>query len=62
MLAFIWSGDGEDETGGACVVCRGCENLKGSGESEALGASGGEEVAADAWGGGAEVDGARGEI
>jgi hypothetical protein len=47
MCAFLLrSGDGEEEaSGGSCVVCRGCENLKGSGESEALGASGGEEAA-----------------
>jgi hypothetical protein len=47
MRAFhLGSGDGEEEAaGGSCVVKRGCENLKGSGEGAALGASGGEEAA-----------------
>src|ERR1700730_2480668 len=47
MCAFLLrSGDGEEKaSGGASVVERGCENLKGSGEGETLGASGGEEVA-----------------
>jgi hypothetical protein len=44
------------------MVERGRENLKDSGEGEALGASGGEEAAADAWGGCAEGDGVGREI
>jgi hypothetical protein len=42
------SDDGEDETGSADVVEGRCEKLEGYGESEALGASGGEETASDA--------------
>jgi hypothetical protein len=36
----------------ASVAEGGFEKLKGSGEGEALGATGGEEAASDAWGGG----------
>jgi hypothetical protein len=63
MRAFhLRSGDGEEEAGGSCVVKRGCENLKGSGEGAALGASGGEEAASDSWGSGAKGDVTRGEV
>jgi hypothetical protein len=40
--------NGEEEAGSASVVEGRCEELKGSGESETLGASGGEEAASDA--------------
>ena len=56
------SGDGEEETDGACVVEGGCENLKGSGEGKALRASGCEEAGSHAWRSGTEGDGARCEI
>jgi hypothetical protein len=50
MRAFLLrSDDGEEEAGSASVVEERCEELKGSGESEALGTSGGEETASDTW-------------
>jgi hypothetical protein len=46
----IRSDNGEDEAAGSSgVVERRCENFEGSGESETLGTSGGEEAASDAW-------------
>jgi Amidohydrolase family len=56
MRAFISGvGDGEEEaSGNSSVVERGHEEFKDSGESEALGASGGEEAASDARRGGTE--------
>jgi hypothetical protein len=55
---YIWeSGDGEEEAGSSSVVEGRREGLKGSGESEAFGAAGGKEAAADAQRGGAEGDG-----
>ena len=63
MRAFIFrSDDGEEEAGSACVVEGRCEELKGSRESEALGASGGEEAASDARRRCAEGDVARREV
>jgi hypothetical protein len=64
MCAFLLrSHDGEEEaSGGASVVERGCENLNSSGESETLGASGGEEAASDPERGRTEGDGTRCEI
>ena len=60
MRAFLLrSGDGEEEASGNSSVVEGrCEELKGSGESEALGCSGGEEVASDARGCSTEGNGA----
>jgi hypothetical protein len=50
MRAFLLrSHDGEEEAGSASVVEGRCEKLKGSGESETLWASGGEEAASDPW-------------
>jgi hypothetical protein len=63
MRAFqLRSGNGEEETGGACVVEGRCENFEGSGEGEGLGASGGEEAASDARRCGSKGDGARCEV
>ena len=64
MCAFLLrSGDGEEEaSGNSSVVGGGCEKLKGSRESEALGASGGEEAASDARRRSAEGYGARCEV
>jgi hypothetical protein len=49
QVFLLRSDDGEGEAGSACVVEGRCENLKGSGESEAFGAAGGEEAASNAW-------------
>jgi hypothetical protein len=51
MRAYLFrSRDGEEETSrNSCVVERRCEILKGFSESEAFGASGGEEAASNAW-------------
>jgi hypothetical protein len=60
---LVRSGDGEEEAAGhSSVVERGCEDLKGSGQSEAVGAPGGEEAASDERRCGPEGDGARGEV
>jgi hypothetical protein len=64
MRAFpLRSGDGEEKTSSnSSVVGGGCEKLKGFRESEALGASGGEEAASDARRRSAEGNGARCEV
>jgi hypothetical protein len=63
MRAFLLRSDaGEKEAGSASVVEGRRENLKDSGESEAFGASGGEEAAADARCGGAEGDVTRRQV
>ena len=63
MRAFLLrSDDGEEEAGSTSLVEGRCENLKGSGESEAFGAAGGEETAADARRRCAEGHATRGEI
>ena len=51
MRAFLLrSGDGEEKASdNSSVVARGCEKFEGSGESETLRASGGEEAASDTW-------------
>jgi hypothetical protein len=53
---YLRSDDGEEEAGSAGVVEGGCEDLEDSCQSEAFGAAGGEEIAADARGSGAESD------
>jgi hypothetical protein len=55
----VRSDNGEDEAGSASVVERRCEEPKDSGESETLGASGGEEAASYSERGCAKGDGAR---